>query len=204
MCVCVYVFMYACAGFKLGHDIAMGLVVSSCVLNLFITHFDTPVREDSQINWEEDMFIVVVITQMLLITLYELLLTSCRHSLWSTDFPKFHGVSRVEYEYIYHSEHGISQWEATLQCAVVSHWLNPYPEWQLKYDFRERQHWTGIMNVKEIRARILFSFKVFTIWIHHKTWLLERKCHHLIKFLSLAEIEVFIFGSQVAKMSSRW
>ena len=26
---------------------------------------------------------------------------------------------------------GLSQWETTLQCNVVSHWLSPYPEWTL-------------------------------------------------------------------------
>ena len=26
---------------------------------------------------------------------------------------------------------GISQWETTLQCNVVSHWLSPYAEWSL-------------------------------------------------------------------------
>ena len=24
---------------------------------------------------------------------------------------------------------GLSQWETTLQCNIVSHWLRPYPEW---------------------------------------------------------------------------
>ena len=30
-----------------------------------------------------------------------------------------------------HSGYGLSQWETTLQCNVVSHWLSPYPEWSL-------------------------------------------------------------------------
>ena len=30
-----------------------------------------------------------------------------------------------------HSGYGFSQWETTLQCNVVSHCLNPYPEWSL-------------------------------------------------------------------------
>ena len=33
--------------------------------------------------------------------------------------------SRDQYTY------GISQWETTLQCNVVSHWLSPYPNWSL-------------------------------------------------------------------------
>ena len=28
-----------------------------------------------------------------------------------------------------HSEYGLSQWEMTLHCNVISHWLSPYPEW---------------------------------------------------------------------------
>ena len=28
-----------------------------------------------------------------------------------------------------HSRYGLSQWETTLHCNVVSHWLSPYPEW---------------------------------------------------------------------------
>ena len=27
--------------------------------------------------------------------------------------------------------YGLSQWETTLQCNVVSHWLSPCPEWSL-------------------------------------------------------------------------
>ena len=30
-----------------------------------------------------------------------------------------------------HSWHGLSQWETTLRCNVLSHWLSPYPEWSL-------------------------------------------------------------------------
>ena len=28
-----------------------------------------------------------------------------------------------------HSGCGLSQWETTLHCNVISHWLSPYPEW---------------------------------------------------------------------------
>ena len=30
-----------------------------------------------------------------------------------------------------HSEYGLSQWETTLHCNVVCHWLSPYKEWSL-------------------------------------------------------------------------
>ena len=30
-----------------------------------------------------------------------------------------------------HSGYVVSQWETTLHCNVVSHWLNPYQEWSL-------------------------------------------------------------------------
>ena len=31
-----------------------------------------------------------------------------------------------------HSGHVLIQWETTLHCNVVSHWLNPYPKWLYK------------------------------------------------------------------------
>ena len=31
----------------------------------------------------------------------------------------------------YHPGYGHNQWETTLQCNIVSHWLCPYPEWSL-------------------------------------------------------------------------
>ena len=31
-----------------------------------------------------------------------------------------------------HSGYGLSQWETTLHCNVVSHWLSQYPEWSLR------------------------------------------------------------------------
>ena len=31
-----------------------------------------------------------------------------------------------------HSGYGLSQWEKTLQCNIISHWLSPYTEWSLK------------------------------------------------------------------------
>ena len=30
-----------------------------------------------------------------------------------------------------YSGYGLSQWEMTLQCNVISHWLSPCPEWSL-------------------------------------------------------------------------
>ena len=30
-----------------------------------------------------------------------------------------------------HPGHWLSQWETTLQCNVISHWLNPYTEWYM-------------------------------------------------------------------------
>ena len=34
-----------------------------------------------------------------------------------------------------HSGYGLSQWERTLHCNTVSHWLGPYTEWSLKQDY---------------------------------------------------------------------
>ena len=30
-----------------------------------------------------------------------------------------------------HSGYGLNQWNTTLECNIVSHWLNPHPEWSL-------------------------------------------------------------------------
>ena len=32
-----------------------------------------------------------------------------------------------------HSGYGLSQWETSLQCNVVSHWLSPYPECSVQW-----------------------------------------------------------------------
>ena len=39
-----------------------------------------------------------------------------------------------------HSEYGLSQWEETLLCSVVPHWLIPYPEWPLGVTLRKHAH----------------------------------------------------------------
>ena len=31
--------------------------------------------------------------------------------------------------------YGLSQWETTLHCNVISHWLSPYREWSAKSEF---------------------------------------------------------------------
>ena len=51
-----------------------------------------------------------------------------------------------------HSGYGLSQWEATLQCNVVSHWLSPCPEWSL---------WL-----------LLSSVKSFEVWLKLINWVL--------------------------------
>ena len=38
--------------------------------------------------------------------------------------------------------YGLSQWETTLHCNGVSHWLNPYPEWSLLWHL-QTQWWLG-------------------------------------------------------------
>ena len=40
------------------------------------------------------------------------------------------------YSYCHHKDHsgyGLSQWEMTLHCNVVSHWRSPYPDWSLHH-----------------------------------------------------------------------
>ena len=39
-----------------------------------------------------------------------------------------------------HSGHGLSQWETTLHCNVVSLWLSPYPEWSVPTHNKTRQN----------------------------------------------------------------
>ena len=43
-----------------------------------------------------------------------------------------------------HAGYGLSQWETTLHCNVVSHWLRPYPEWsQILLDYVPCKHVIG-------------------------------------------------------------
>ena len=39
-----------------------------------------------------------------------------------------------------HSEYGLSQWETTLLCNVVSQWLSPHPEWSLIWSYLYISH----------------------------------------------------------------
>ena len=39
-----------------------------------------------------------------------------------------------------HSRYGLSQWETTLHCNVVSHWLGPYPQWSLSTAMTKVDH----------------------------------------------------------------
>ena len=42
-----------------------------------------------------------------------------------------HGIFLQQATNIFRGHSGLSQWETTLQCNVVSHWLSPYPEWAI-------------------------------------------------------------------------
>ena len=41
------------------------------------------------------------------------------------------------------SGHGLSQWEKTLRCNIVSHWLSPYPELSLHVTYELMQNLVG-------------------------------------------------------------
>ena len=49
--------------------------------------------------------------------------SSC--GLSATASPRYENSNRA------HSGYGLSLWETTLHCNVVSHWLSPCPEWSL-------------------------------------------------------------------------
>ena len=64
------------------------------------------------------------------------------HSLWyspSMITLELHGCLLVIFDKAFlscdyhrdHTRYGLIQWETTLHCNVVSHWLSPYPEWSL-------------------------------------------------------------------------
>ena len=51
-----------------------------------------------------------------------------------------HTVNHIKYAHWFamlrdHSEQGLSQWETTLYCNVIFHWLRPYSEWSLMLCF---------------------------------------------------------------------
>ena len=47
------------------------------------------------------------------------------------------------------SEYGLSKWESTLQCNVVSRWLSPYPEWSSRGQFADNLNptWTDVCHL---------------------------------------------------------
>ena len=45
------------------------------------------------------------------------------------------------------SGYGLSKWEKTLHCNVVSHWLSPYPEWSLQTQVEIRVRKTPWQNL---------------------------------------------------------
>ena len=69
-----------------------------------------------------------------------------------------------------HSGYGLSQWERTLQCNVVSHWMSPYTEWHLSirpcyYEIIMRWHWNALpVNVHCFRRNT------------GQRWILSTKC----------------------------
>ena len=71
-----------------------------------------------------------------------------------------------------HSGYELSQWETTLQCNVVSHWLRPYTEWSMNKPLPEPM-WTKIsdallchqFSILFVARRIFFTaVSCFIVW----------------------------------------
>ena len=63
----------------------------------------------------------------------------------------------------YHSGYGISQWEMTLQCNVISHWLSPYPVWTL-FQNGVCETWVTLFGFKCINIAQTKSHKFIPAW----------------------------------------
>ena len=56
-----------------------------------------------------------------------------------------------------HSESGLSQWETTLLCSGVSHWMGPYTEWSLP---EWKMFTTGQPNHIDLKLFIIWFYGV--------------------------------------------
>ena len=70
-----------------------------------------------------------------------------------------------------HSGYGLRQWEATLNCKVISHWLSPYPEWFLNlylYVFRVLFSVSGhvelVLTSQPMRGAVTFERSSLIGW----------------------------------------
>ena len=59
------------------------------------------------------------------------------HGSWSWLHIQCHILHTVQND---HSRYELSQWETTLHCNVVSHWLGPYPQWSLSTAMTKVDH----------------------------------------------------------------
>ena len=67
---------------------------------------------------------------------------------------------------MYYSGYGLSQWETTLLCNVVSHWLSPYPDWLL--------WWRRLVDIFEEYHRIVaFYESTEALKGHRVLWKIE-------------------------------
>ena len=67
-----------------------------------------------------------------------------------------------------HSVYGISQWERTLQCNVLSHWLSPYTEWSLCQ--------SGLCKIMEILTSHSKMMEILTNHISPQSIAAEPEC----------------------------
>ena len=68
-------------------------------------------------------------------------------SIWKSCSAKLEHISRD------HSGYGLSQWETTLQCNIISHWLSLYPYNDHCLRLRQNSCWFAI----NIRKFILYE-----------------------------------------------
>ena len=61
------------------------------------------------------------------------------------------------YMWLHHSGYGRSQWEMTLHCNVISHWLRPYYEWSLDFS---KVKWTCFKFSSAYDCLLLKSIKL--------------------------------------------
>ena len=119
------------------------------------------------------------------------------HTLYASDVLF---IAQQSCLYRDHSRYGFSQWETTLHCNAVAHWLNPYTEWHLLYDANLSQVPMNSFNLIEtpysISHWLLFVLNQHPCWwilfacfitkyiqVCVTEWLLEQRSRYCIIYL---------------------
>ena len=85
-----------------------------------------------------------------------------------------------------HSGYGLSQWETTLQCNDVSHWLSPYPEWSVTA-------YVGCVINSDVQSGRIDCVWDYDILLHN---------HPSFRFLVLLQAR-FVYSRCVCQLVSR-